>query len=59
MLLRPVQPGDAMNVARVHVRSWQVGYRHLLPPDYLDALKPEDRAQRYTFVDSVRYRCKL
>lgn len=49
MLLRPAEPADAMGVARVHVRAWQVGYRKLLPDEYLDGLKPEDRAQRYTF----------
>ena len=38
-----------MAVARVHVRAWQVAYRNLLPDDYLNSLKPEDRAQRYTF----------
>jgi hypothetical protein len=31
MLLRRAEPGDAMDVARVHVRSWQAGYRGLLP----------------------------
>lgn len=49
MLLRPAEPADAMAVARVHVRAWQVAYRNLLPDDYLVSLKPEDRAQRYTF----------
>jgi GNAT superfamily N-acetyltransferase len=38
-----------MDVARVHVRAWQVAYRNLLPDEYLDSLKPEDRARRYTF----------
>jgi GNAT superfamily N-acetyltransferase len=38
-----------MAVAEVHVRSWQVAYRHLLPDPYLDALRPSDRAARYTF----------
>jgi GNAT superfamily N-acetyltransferase len=52
MFLRPAQPADAMAVARVHVRSWQVGYRDLLPAEYLAALRPEDRAQRYTFGSS-------
>jgi GNAT superfamily N-acetyltransferase len=49
MLLRSAQPNDALAVARVHVRSWQVGYRGLLPDDYLDRLLPEERARRYTF----------
>ena len=49
MLLRPAEPADAMAVARVHVRAWQAAYRNLLPAEYLDSLKPEDRSQRYTF----------
>ena len=49
MLLRPAEPADAMAVASVHVRAWQVAYRDLLPADYLAGLKPEERAARYTF----------
>jgi GNAT superfamily N-acetyltransferase len=48
--LRPAEPEDAMAVARVHVRSWQAAYRALLPDDYLDQLRPEDRAQSYDFA---------
>jgi ribosomal protein S18 acetylase RimI-like enzyme len=50
MLLRPAEPQDAMAVARVHVRTWQAAYRTLLPDDYLDQLRPEDRAQTYDFA---------
>ena len=39
-----------MFVARVHVRSWQSAYRGLLPNEYLDQLRPEDRAERYDFA---------
>jgi len=49
MLLRPAEPADAMAVAIVHVRAWQVAYRDLLPADYLASLKPGERAARYTF----------
>jgi GNAT superfamily N-acetyltransferase len=49
MELRPAVPADAFAVARVHVRAWQVGYRGLLPAEYLDSLRAEDRAARYTF----------
>lgn len=38
-----------MAVARIHVRSWQSGYRGLLSQDHLNSLRPEDRASRYTF----------
>ncbi len=47
--VRPARPDDAAAVAGVHVRSWQVGYRGLLPDVYLDELRPEDRMDRYTF----------
>jgi len=49
MLLRPAEPADALAVARVHVRSWQAAYRSLLPDDYLNQLRPEDRAAKYNF----------
>jgi GNAT superfamily N-acetyltransferase len=52
MLLRPARPEDALNVARVHVRSWQAAYRSLLPDDYLERLRPEERAARYDFASS-------
>jgi len=51
MLLRPAESEDAIAVARVHVRSWQTAYRTLLPDDYLDQLRPEDRAQKYDFAN--------
>jgi GNAT superfamily N-acetyltransferase len=38
-----------MAVARVHVRSWQAAYRKLMPDEYLDQLRPEDRAEKYNF----------
>lgn len=49
MQLRWAEPADAMAVAQIHVRAWQVAYRGLMPAAYLDALVPEDRAKRYTF----------
>ncbi|OBJ40937.1 hypothetical protein A5630_23925 [Mycolicibacterium mucogenicum] len=47
--IREAVAADAMAVAEAHVRSWQIGYRDLLPAPYLDALRPEDRASRYAF----------
>ena len=47
--IRGAEPEDAAAVAVVHVRSWQEAYRGLLPDDYLDHLRPEERAARYTF----------
>jgi GNAT superfamily N-acetyltransferase len=52
VLVREAEPADANDVAGVHVRSWQVGYRGLLPDDYLDRLRPKDRAQRYRFGEA-------
>jgi GNAT superfamily N-acetyltransferase len=34
---------DAEQIAEVHVRSWQAGYRGLLPQNYLDGLDPAAR----------------
>jgi GNAT superfamily N-acetyltransferase len=52
MLIRDAQPADADEVAGVHVRSWQVAYRGLLPDVYLDGLRPADRARSYTLGTS-------
>jgi len=49
MILRRAVSEDAMAVAEMHVRSWQVGYRGLVPDEDLDALRPESWADRYTF----------
>jgi hypothetical protein len=50
LVLRAARPADAPLVADVHVRAWQVAYRGLLPEEYLDRIRPEDRASRYTFA---------
>jgi GNAT superfamily N-acetyltransferase len=47
--IRLAEPEDALEVAQLHVRSWQAAYRGLMPDDVLDGLRPEDRAGRYTF----------
>lgn len=47
MEVRSAVPGDALDVARVHVRSWQSAYRGLIAQDYLDSLNPQDWAGRY------------
>lgn len=36
---------DAAALAAIHVRSWQVAYRGLLPQDYLDKLDVSDRVE--------------
>jgi GNAT superfamily N-acetyltransferase len=57
-VVRLAEPEDALPVARVHVKTWQVAYRTLLPEAYLQALRPEDRASAYDFahVDPSRPR---
>jgi ribosomal protein S18 acetylase RimI-like enzyme len=47
--LRQAVTADAQAVADVHGRSWQVAYRGLLPDEYLEGLRAEDRAHRYSF----------
>ncbi len=47
--VRSARVGDELEVAGVHVPSWQAVYRGLLPDSYLENLRPEDRAARYTF----------
>ena len=49
MPIRRARPEDAMAVARVHVRSWQAAYRGLMPDQYLDGLRAENRAATYDF----------
>jgi len=54
--IRLARPEDATAVAQVHVRAWQAGYRDLLPDEYLDGLRAEDRAARYDFASRDRGR---
>lgn len=49
LTVRAARPADALEVAGVHVRSWQGAYRGLLPDRSLDELRPADRADRYDF----------
>lgn len=48
-IVRIAEPGDAMEVARVHVKAWQVAYRGLMADAYLDAIDPAQRAATYDF----------
>lgn len=49
--LREATNDDAMAVAQVHVRSWQVGYHCLIDDDRLDAMRAAERAGTYRFAD--------
>ncbi len=50
-VLRDATPDDALAIARVHIRSWQAAYRGLIDDEFLDKLRPEDRAGTYTLGD--------
>ena len=43
MEVRRARIEDAERIAEIHVRSWQGGYRGLIPQDYLDSLDPARR----------------
>ena len=47
MELRAATPADAEAIATVHVASWQVAYRGLIPDAVLDGLSVPDRARRW------------
>lgn len=49
--LRDAAPEDALAIAGVHVRAWQGAYRGLIADEFLDRLRPEDRAARYRLGD--------
>jgi GNAT superfamily N-acetyltransferase len=44
--VRAADVDDAEAIARIHVRSWQVGYRGLMPDKVLDGLDPVDWGER-------------
>jgi GNAT superfamily N-acetyltransferase len=45
--IRRAEVADARRIADVHVRSWQVGYRGILPQDLLDGLDRQQRVPRW------------
>lgn len=49
--VRSATVDDTYAVATVHVRSWQVGYRGLIPDEFLEQMRAEDRAERYRFAE--------
>jgi GNAT superfamily N-acetyltransferase len=42
--VRHARVDDAPALGLVHVRAWQAAYRGQMPDDYLDGLRPEERA---------------
>jgi ribosomal protein S18 acetylase RimI-like enzyme len=47
VLIVPAGPGDAEELARVHVRSWREAYRGLLPDAYLARMSEADYTRRF------------
>jgi ribosomal protein S18 acetylase RimI-like enzyme len=47
MDIRRATPDDAVALATVHIDSWRIAYRGLVPDSYLDGLSYERRAQRF------------
>ncbi len=43
MMIRRARASDAKGIAKVHVDSWLSTYRGIVPDDYLDGLKYEER----------------
>lgn len=48
MPVRYAEPDDAAAIAAVHVRSWQAGYRGMLPGEVLDSLSVEERERAWS-----------
>jgi GNAT superfamily N-acetyltransferase len=48
LTVRDATAEDAIAVAQVHIRAWQAAYRGLIPDEFLDGLRAEERATRYS-----------
>jgi RimJ/RimL family protein N-acetyltransferase len=48
MVCREPNVGDAGALARIHVAAWQVGYRGLMPDEFLDRLDATKSERRWT-----------
>jgi GNAT superfamily N-acetyltransferase len=47
MLIRSAETRDARSIARIQVRGWQIGYRDIVPDEYLAHMTVEDRTNRW------------
>jgi ribosomal protein S18 acetylase RimI-like enzyme len=47
LTIRTATPADARAIAEVHVASWRVGYRGLVPDEELTALSVEKRTEQW------------
>jgi GNAT superfamily N-acetyltransferase len=46
-VVRDARPDDAGAIARVHTRSWQVGYAHAFPAEALAGISVDRRAEHW------------
>ena len=47
MRLRAATVADAAAIAEIHVRAWQTAFRGIVPDERLDAMRVEQRADRF------------
>ena len=50
MTTRPATPADAMDIAYIHVDTWQTAYRGMIPDSYLDTLSLAGRGNWWLSV---------
>ena len=48
MNVRAATAADVPALAQIHVDAWRAAYRGLMPDEYLDSLKVEDRARMWS-----------
>jgi len=47
VVIREAVEADATEMGRLHVRAWQAAYRGVMPDEYLDGLRPDDRIEMW------------
>lgn len=47
MIIRKAGPGDAAGIARVHIDTWRVTYRDIIPEDFLSRMSYERRQENW------------
>ncbi len=47
VVIREAVEADAAEMGRLHVRAWQAAYRGIMPDEYLDGLRPDDRIEMW------------
>ena len=48
-MVTPAGPGDALDLAQVHVRAWRETYPGMLPQTYLDGMSAQAHAARWAW----------